>query len=133
MKKNLGRTIIIWMIVLAIIIAVSTFLFRYSSAETVIYSQVLKDFRSGKVESFQVNRNNVIKYSIGSKIYEHELRDINIFYNDLGSLISEQLEKGTLKEFTYDSIAVSWWVSLIPYAIVIVVFVVIWWLFMSRS
>lgn len=133
MKKNLGRTIIIWMIVLAIIIAVSTFLFRYSSAETVIYSQVLKDFRSGKVESFQVNRNNVIKYSIGSKVYEHELRDINIFYNDLGSLISEQLEKGTLKEFTYDSIAVSWWVSLIPYAIVIVVFVVIWWLFMSRS
>ena len=128
-KKNFAKTIIIWLVVLAIIIAISTFLFNFNSAEKVIYSQVLQDFRSGNVESFKIDKDSVLVYSMNGKLYENELRDVDYFREDL----KDVLNSGSIKEYNYESVQVSWWVTLIPYAIVIIAFVFIWWLFISRS
>lgn len=133
MKKNFAKTIIIWLVVMAIIVAISTFLFRFNNAEKVIYSRVLSDFKSGKVESFHVDKNAVLTYSLGGKIYQNELQDVNYFREDLADVIEKYRSEGTLKEFDYETVQVSWWITLIPYAIVIVAFVFIWWLFISRS
>ena len=129
MKKNFAKTIIIWLVVLAIIIAISTFLFNFNSAEKVIYSQVLEDFRSGNVEEFYIDKDSVLTYSMNGKIYQNELRDVNIFREDL----KDVLDNGSIKKFNYETVRVAWWVTLIPYAIVIIAFVFIWWLFISRS
>lgn len=133
MKKNFAKTIIIWIIVLAIAIAISTYLFNSNNAEKVVYSQVLTDFRSEQVTEFIIDRNNVLTYKMNGKLFEHELRDISIFHADLNETINDQLIKGTLKEFNYNPATVSWWVSLIPYAIVIIAFVILFWVFMSKS
>ena len=58
---------------------------------------------------------------------------MGLFYEDLGDEISAQLEAGKLKEFDYQSVTTSIWVQLIPYVLVIGVFCLAWWLFISKT
>ena len=45
----------------------------------------------------------------------------------------QQYQSGILKEFDYESTAVSIWVQLLPYILIIGVFCVMWWVFISKT
>jgi len=132
--RNNGKSIIILLVVVALMVVSVSALFSGASTKEVLYSEVLTSFRDGQVVKFEVSKNNVLIYETtdGAR-YQHKLRDLALFYEDLGDVISEQLEAGTLKEFNYRSITTSLWVQLIPYLIVIGVFCLAWWLFISKT
>ena len=132
--KNNGKSIIIVFVVLALMVVSVSALFAGSGIKNLSYSEVLTMFREGEVVEFVVNKNNVlyIKTEDGAE-YKHELRDLGLFYEDLGDEISAQLEAGKLKEFDYQSVTTSIWVQLIPYVLVIGVFCLAWWLFISKT
>ncbi len=132
--KNNGKSFLVWIAVIVGAVFLASVLFSGATAEEVSYSEMLTMFRNEQVVEFEVSKNNTLTYKTADdKLYYHSLRDVALFYEDLGEEISRQLAKGTLKEFNYESTAVSIWVQLFPYLIVIGAFVLIWWLFISRT
>ena len=133
MKRN-GKSIIIWIVVIALAVLCVSALMSGSGAKEVPYSQVLQMFRAEQVVEFNVDRSNVLTFlTKDNVIYEHELRDVGLFYEDLGEEISRQLANGTLTTFNYESQTVSIWVQLLPYLLVLVMLGFFWWFFIAKT
>lgn len=131
--KNNGKSLIIWLVVIALAVVSISALLSGSGGKDVTYSEMLTMFRNEEVTKFQVDRRNTLIFETKDGIYQHKLRDLGLFYEDLGEEISRQLEAGTLKEFDYKSVEVSIWVQLFPYLIVIAMFGFVWWFFISKT
>ncbi len=132
--KNNSKSFLVWIAVIVGVVLLVSFLFSGAGAEEVTYSEMLTMFREEQVVRFEVSKNNTLTFeTVDKKLYYHSLRDVALFYEDLGDEISRQLENGTLEEFNYESTAVSIWAQLFPYLLVIGAFVLIWWLFISRT
>jgi len=132
--KNNGKSFIVWIVVIVATVLLVSVLFSGAGAKEVNYSEMLTMFRGEQVVRFEIAKDNTLTFETADgTIYYHPLRDVALFYEDLGDEISRQLAKGTLKEFNYESTAVSLWVQLFPYIIVIGAFCLIWWLFISKT
>jgi len=69
-----------------------------------------------------------------SKFVTHDLYDFTIFYMDFSDYIDEHMERDS--NFVYDyetSMRLPWWVSLVPYVIIIIAFFIIWNTMINRS
>ncbi|MBQ8324376.1 MAG: ATP-dependent zinc metalloprotease FtsH [Clostridia bacterium] len=132
--KNNTKSFIVWIAVIVGMVILLGVLFSGTGAKEVSYSEMLTMFREEQVVKFEVSKNNTLTFETADKkLYYHSLRDVALFYEDLGDEISRQLAKGTLKEFNYESTAVSIWVQLFPYILVIGAFCLVWWLFISKT
>ncbi len=70
----------------------------------------------------------------GSDIVTHDLYDIGIFYEDLEPYILDRIINDDQFDFNYDVGWQSpWWFQLLPYAILIIVMVVLWNAMINRS
>ena len=132
--KNNTKSAALWIAVILGAVLLLSVLFSGTGAKEVPYSQMLEMFRNEEVVRFEVSKSNTLTFETkdGTKYY-HSLRDVGLFYEDLGDEISRQLDKGTLVEFNYESTAVSIWVQLFPYLLVIGAFCLVWWLFISKT
>ena len=132
--KNNTKSAALWIAVILGAVLLLSVLFSGTGAKEVPYSQMLEIFRNEEVVRFEVSKSNTLTFETkdGTKYY-HSLRDVGLFYEDLGDEISRQLDKGTLVEFNYESTAVSIWVQLFPYLLVIGAFCLVWWLFISKT
>ncbi len=135
MKSN-HKLFIFYAILIVALIGLSTFIIQSmgnTSTEVDDYSKVVSDFKSGEVKEFDITDNNVIKYKKGdNKVYVYELRDINLFYNDLGEVIEEQREAGTLTRYNYEPLANNIWLQFIPYVILFVGLIIFWIYFTNQ-
>ncbi|MBR7082198.1 MAG: ATP-dependent zinc metalloprotease FtsH [Oscillospiraceae bacterium] len=102
------------------------------------YSEMRMLFEENKVKSFYIDDNVVYMelYSEyeGSKKVTSKLYSVAIFYNDLSETITEQRRNGTLEE--YDLLPVRetpWWVALLPYLLVIGLFLLFWYIMINRT
>ena len=136
-KRDAGFYLLMIVILFASIYLLSM---HQADATEVKYSEVLRLFRQEKVETFTIEDNTLYMTlkenykETNSKNLTHNLYSVSIFYNDLGEVIDRQLENGTLKDYDY---AVGWtppwWVSFIPYLLMLGVFFVFWAYMMNRS
>ena len=92
------------------------------------YSQVVQMFKGEEVKAFTVDDTNTLHIkSQDDKVYTYALRDISIFYNDLSEVIEQQRASGLIEEYEYEAPTVlPWWVSFVPYIIMIVLLVALW-------
>jgi len=94
-----------------------------------------------QVESFTINNNNRVRVALKenyegstSAIVTHDLLDIGLFHADFSADINRLMI--TNEEFSYNyepGMRIPWWVSLLPYVILIAVFFFIWNSMMNRS
>lgn len=104
------------------------------------YSQMRRLFMEGEVLSFNINNNNRVTLELknnfgdtGSTRVRHELLDIHIFHADMSPYITESMQR---ESFSYNfdpGLRIPWWVSLLPYLILIAVFFFIWNAMMNRG
>jgi len=132
------RDIGFYALVLIIFLASVWSLTSKKSTQTLTYSEIVDLFENKKVESFQVSGNDLYLYLRedykGQKEYVRTLRDVNQFNADLGDLIKAQKASGILTEYDYDEgWTAPWWLSFIPYLLVVVVFGVLWYVMMNRA
>ncbi|HHT16124.1 MAG TPA: ATP-dependent zinc metalloprotease FtsH [Papillibacter sp.] len=111
-----------------------------STGEPVTYSTVRRFFVEEKVESFHIKGNTLtVKLKenddeTGSNILTHELYDVAIFYEDNREFIDKMFMSDETFNYNYDvGWQAPWWLGFIPYAVIIVVFVVLWMAMMNRS
>ncbi len=63
----------------------------------------------------------------------YELYNFSVFYEDFHELIWEQSEKGIIESYEYEpGSGIPWWFSFIPYLLILIVGVVLWFVMMNR-
>ena len=105
------------------------------------YSEMRRLFMDYEVLAFNINQNNRVTMELkspyrdsGSPHVRHELLDLHIFYADLSSYIDESMRRDSNFRYNYNpGMRIPWWVSLLPYVILIAAFFFIWSAMMNRS
>jgi len=96
---------------------------------------------TNQVVSFKISNNNKVTAELvtnypdsSSPIVTHDLLDIGLFHADFSEYIDRTMRLD--EDFTYNyepGMRIPWWVSLLPYIILIAVFFFIWNSMMNRS
>ena len=102
------------------------------------YSEMRDQFIKENVQYFSIEDGVVymdLKTSMddvsGKSVY-HKLMSVSIFWDDLGDLIADQEERGILKFNLEPVYETPWWVTIIPYVIIMIVMVIVWYVMMNR-
>jgi ATP-dependent Zn protease len=123
--KNNGKSIIVWIVAIVLMIVCISALFTGTGAKEISYDKMYGMFLKEEVVKYQIDRNQTIYLETkDGTVYQHDLADPEYFRQDLGELVLQQYQSGILKEFDYESTAVSIWVQLLPYILIIGVFCV---------
>lgn len=125
---------------LIVLILVSAVFLLTSQRESVTYkySEIRALFEQEQISSFTVEGDSLVitlreQREDGTKTINYELYNFNIFYTDFKDLIDQQYAAGTL---TYDykqGWQAPWWAQMIPYVLLILVCVALWYTVMSRT
>ena len=102
------------------------------------YSEVVEMFQNQQVEAFEIAGDELTltlrePYE-GRDEITRTLLDVDQFNADLGDLIRQQKEAGILTEYDYvEGWTAPWWVSFVPYLLMIVVLGVFWFAMMNKA
>ncbi len=142
MKKN-GLKVAVWYVALiAVVIVVISLLYGGGSKTELTYGDIVNYFKDEQVEQFSVDYNTATLKLIvraqedGGKqsVLKYRLADVNVFLLDMKDLIDEQYDAGIITEYDLKpATIVPWWVSFLPYLIIAIVFIVLWWYMMSQA
>ncbi len=134
MKVNI-KAIIFYVVLIIIIIAATSSLFGDMRQEALVYSDVLELFEGEHVRYFEIDENNMLTMvTHDGQTYEYRLLDISLFYNDLNDLVQQQRASGIIEEYNYkEPTEIPWWVSLLPYVLLIVLFIGLWVYVMNQA
>ncbi|MEG1632852.1 MAG: ATP-dependent zinc metalloprotease FtsH [Oscillospiraceae bacterium] len=107
-------------------------------AETYGYSQVVDFFKQEKVESFYIEGSDLILtlrgQPEGQETVTYKLASPQWFKDDMGPIIDQQYADGIITEYDYKvGFVAPWWLSFIPYLIVILLCGGLWYSMMSKA
>ncbi len=133
-----ARDLGFYILVLVVLMATIYSIMGSTTTVEITYSEVIELFENKQVESFEVSGDELTLYLReeyeGVTEITKTLRDVDQFNEDLGDTIKEQKAAGILTEYDYDEgWSAPWWLSFIPYLIIIVVFGVLWYAMMSKA
>lgn len=130
--KGFGLYLIILVFLLA---GVSYVISQTQQSEPVTYYDVYTYFTKGEVEEYKVDdsvitmrlkdNNRVISYDLGASW--------EVFWDQLGDTIKEQMDDGTLKQVDYLRTTIPWWAQFLPYVILIVLLGAFWYFMMNKQ
>ncbi len=142
MKKN-GLKVAVWYVALiAVVIVVIALLYGGGDKADLTYGDIVDYFEDEQVEQFSIDYNNAtLKMIIRAQgdedkqsVVKYRLADVNVFLLDMKDLIDEQYEAGIITKYDLQpATIVPWWVSFLPYLIIAIVFIVLWWYMMSQA
>lgn len=128
-KKGIGLYILIMLVLIGTLVAV---LGKDDGKDKLSYDEVLAYFRNSEVAEFTINGIDLEFKTQNGKTYTYQIPSIEIFLDDAGEWIERDREAGTLKQ-NYVVETVSWWMSILPYVLIIGVFLVFWFIMMARQ
>ena len=144
-KRNKTREIGFYVLLLVMIGLMIFTMTNTKTAETLKYSDLVELFTSEKVRSF-TTEGSEITLEVREGDYDPDLEteltrtvtysmySFSVFYNDFSELIKEQYDSGILKDYDYtEGFTVPWWVSMIPYFVLIGLAVWFWYSMMKQS
>ena len=137
MKRNQAtnlRIILLYFAVIAVIIFVVSGLLGSGDNGRTTYATVVSYFEKEQVKEFKVTKNDVITMLLDDgKTVSYRLKSVEYFREDLGELILDQYERGVITNFEYEPETVwPWWVSLLPYVVLIVIVVAMWFYMLNQ-
>lgn len=134
--KNNGKVLLFYLLFFIAIIIAASAIAGQNSSEELVYSDIVDMFENEEVKSFIIDQNNTIEITKreDNKKITFKLANIAIFHDDLNELIRKQNKEGIIEEYDYQApTTFPWWVSFLPYVIVIVIMIAVWWMFISRA
>lgn len=140
MKKSI-KVIAFYLIAVIAMISITSWMINNTNEEELRYSDVIKYFKDEKVINFEVDNTNRLTMTIrdetadkGEKQVEFKLRDLGMFYEDAKGLYEEQYDNGIIEWYTFEEPAeVPWWVQFLPYLILIVFVVVVYFVSINQA
>ncbi len=141
MKVNF-KVIIFYIVLIAAVIFMLGFMLSGGSKAKLQYSDIVDFFEKEQVTSFVIDDDNVLTMSVKTTVegkevkldLSYHLRDVGLFYTDLGELIRDQRARGVLTDYDYEAPPViSPWLSFLPYILIMGLFVGLWFFMINRS
>ncbi len=128
MKGSL-KTLIFYVLFIGVIFAIAVGLMGTEPPDKKVYSDILAYFENEEVASFTVDATGLLEITFkNEEVLEYQLYDVMMFKEDLTA-------NGYLEGVEYDFVveeAVPWWVSFLPYIIVIVILIAAWAFFINK-
>ncbi len=125
---------IFYVVLIGVILFATAALFGNQPGEKVIYSDIDRLFYEQQVKAFEIDsddRLTIIKQD--NTIVTFKLRDYYVFWQQFGDTIEQQFRDGIIEEYNIaEPVDIPWWVSLLPYAIVIILFIVFWFFIINQ-
>ncbi|HHT54604.1 MAG TPA: ATP-dependent zinc metalloprotease FtsH [Clostridiales bacterium] len=148
--KSTVKTILVYLAVIAVIILVVSQFFQFTEVEPIRYDDVVEYFKNDQVKAFKVSNTNYLDLEIydlgedGEFVYDsdgkiinptkkigYRLQSLELFHSDLSQYY---LNNQNLEEYDFDPPTVwPWWVSFLPYAIVLIVFIALWFYALNQA
>ncbi len=133
MKSNY-KIMIFYVVLIGVILVATAALFGNQPGEAIIYSDIDRMFYEQQVKSFEIDSSNrlTLKTQDG-KIVTFALRDLGMFWHQFGETIETQYREGIIEAYNIaEPVELPWWISLLPYAIVIILFIVFWFFVVNQ-
>ena len=107
------------------------------------YSDLVDLFNEEKVQSF-VTKGTEIVLEVRTGETDKDGKDMvvrkalplysfSVFYEDMHELIDQQWHDGVIEMYDYDVWTAPWWLSFLPYLLIMGVFAVLWFVMMNRG
>ncbi len=139
-RKFSPREILYYLLVALAIVGVVFVLTRDASDQEHSYAYVRRLFVQERVEYFQVDSANYLTVRLkealpgGTAEVGHQLASLEMFQNDLGDLIAEQLDRGVIVDCDYQPpYQAPWWLSLLPAALTLIALLIFFRLMTARQ
>ncbi|MBO4797338.1 MAG: AAA family ATPase, partial [Candidatus Methanomethylophilaceae archaeon] len=127
MKNNI-RVILFYVVLIGLIILAVSFFYRSVDKDEVQYSDIIRYFNEEKVDSFTLTSSNVLKLNLKDKTeISFQLRSEDAFDTYFKDIAVTQFNSGIIQSFQIEPlVSYPWWLSLLPYAILILLLVAMW-------
>ena len=145
MKSNL-KIVLIYVVLIGVIILATASLWNTIPSEEILYSDIRAYFVKEQVKSFVIKDATLTmeirqtdesgNLTDKTKEVKYELGDISLalFVNNMGDLIDEQLDSGVIEKCDYPKpYEPPVWLRYLPYVLVLVGFVAIWFFVMKQA
>ena len=134
--KTLQTILLVAVLALVLVVLSSSLLTQNGSR--LAYSDVLDLFENERVESFVLQGDTLTLTLYGSDAEQAgtataKIGDIETFHKDLDETISAQSAAGVLKSYNYLPAANSIWKTALPYLLVGIALLFVWFILMNRS
>lgn len=142
MKKNSTRDILLFLLIIAILVSVASFLFEGGNVEKITYADVIRQFEAENVEEYIIDGGLLTMklkrpLASGQEIINFDLSDPQIradFRIDVGELLREQRTLGIITDDDrLPDEGTPWWMMLLPYALVFVVIGLMWYFMYNKA
>ena len=128
-----------YIVLLAVVLLVFSFLNYSPGIKQVLYSDLLGYIKSDKISEMVIDERTVT-FTLkgesavgGSNKRTASIPSIGILYENAGEDIQRQLDNGTLKLDTPAPEEFPWWVSFLPTLLTVGIFVVFWFIIMRQA
>ena len=134
--KTLQTILLVAVLALVLVVLSSSLLTQNGSR--LAYSDVLDLFENERVESFVLQGDTLTLALYGSEAEQAgtataKIGDIETFHKDLDETIAAQSAAGVLKSYNYLPAANSIWKTALPYLLVGIALLFVWFILMNRS
>ena len=134
--KTLQTILLVAVLALVLVVLSSSLLTQNDSR--LAYSDVLDLFENERVESFVLQGDTLTLTLYGSEAEQAgtataKIGDIETFHKDLDETIAAQSAAGVLKSYNYLPAANSIWKTALPYLLVGIALLFVWFILMNRS
>ncbi len=130
---------LIYILIFAALLMLCMTFFGGTKYTEISYSEMRSLFQEEKIKSF-VWEEGVLVLTLheptaeGDEIVCHKLADAGMFHEDLSELYLAQKDSGVIESFEFVPVKeTSWFMSLLPYLLMTVVFVVVLYIIMGRA
>lgn len=133
--KNFG----FWIVLIVALFAAYTLMGSTSSQESIEFSSLIGEIKSGTVKTLQYKENTVtIETTVKNERGENSVKtcyvpSLNMLYEHAGDEIKQQVSKGTLTVVTPEPDSYPWWLSMLPTIILLVVMIIFWVIMFRQS
>ncbi len=120
-------------LIVLILVATVAILMQSNPTEKLAYSDVIDYFKNEQVTEF-VTKDNVLtaKLKDGSTI-TYTLADESLFWTQMGETIQDQHERGIIKSYDPQRTELPWWMSIVPYIVLMVIFALFWYFMFNKQ
>jgi len=130
-RFDIGFYLLIFIILLGVIYWLAR---PTTEAKTIKYSEVRELFEAQNVKAFTVKDGVLYLTLVDDTKVSHQLFSTVIFYEDMSELIDEQLAEGVLLEYDWiPNWETPWWLSFLPYLIILAAFMGFWYFMMNKE
>jgi len=130
LKKSF-KSISFYIILPVIIILLMMMSLKQPESGVKTFSELVNDVEAGKVSELEIG-STFTTAKIGDKEYKVEVTQ-GILFTVIGEEIEKQIKEGTLSATVPEPETVSWWVSLLPTLLLVLIIGLFWFSFMKQQ